>query len=423
MARQNSKYFSSVIEKLIADKHKENIAVDESFKLSLRGKVMERAAMMPRMEALDSAETGGFAGFVNRWKYALALVPSALLVMVVASQVMNMPVGVESEVVTLQSGVQSETRTLVLQNEGQEESHTLVLQGGVQEESHTSEELRTSEAENSNAGVVDTKKIKTFPGALVMPVGDAVEQGGALTTLQSATGTSVLQNEGQKDTRTSEELRTSEAENNNAGELRAFEVESSNVGVVRTPYSSVVPDRTGSLDTNNYYESGSGVTSYERTDTSVRNDESLVVADRGDSLVAAPIGDGMGGGSDDSFVPTNDYATRNLVNPSLAVPLVMKNAELSAYNVTYETSLSGTEKSALENNVIVPLTEGRDVQRVVVGSDANGYVLVTVFYGDGSSVSKTYSYNSSGNVWDTVTYVQPVTQTSGLTYKIYKINY
>ncbi len=427
MARQNSKYFSSVIEKLIADKHKENIVVDNSFKMSLREKVVARAGMMPQMEVSDSAETGGFAGFVNRWKYAFALVPSALLVMVVAAQVMNMPVEVESDVMG-EVGNSKTQRNF----ENEESGNGLTVVEG---------ELNTDGTAVDDGATTDgtpVKKIKTFPGALVMPVALTTEQDSELTTDQGVAQTSMLQGDVQSAPDTSKELRTFEVETSDAGgEVKPNDVAvSPNAGVDSGVSSAMadavvpsyypqtdVPDRTGSLDTNNYYESDSGATTYERTETSVRNDESLVVADKGDAIVAAPSGDGMGGGSDDSLVPTNDYATRNLVNPSLAVPLVMKNAELPVFNVSYETSLTSTEKTALETNAILPLTEGRDVQRVVVGRDANGYVSVIVFYGDGGSATSTYSFNSARGVWDKVTYIQPVSAISEFTYKTYKVVY
>lgn len=416
MARQNSKYFSSVIEKLIADKHKENIVVDESFKMSLRGKVMERAAMMPRVEVLDGAEISGFAGFVNKWKYALALVPSALLVMVVASQVMNLPVAVESDVVVEGGGAltseQNEAGTSVLQSEEQEEALTLEDLRISEVENNSAGGVGTSEAENSNVGG-QTKKIKTFPGALVMPVG-------GLTSGQNATRTSVLQSGEQSATDTLKELRTFKVDTNNVGEMSTSEVETSDVGAGVTfevdinndgvVYSPVyVPDRTGSLGGDVQFEFSYRVTTYEDTERVVKNDKSLVVADKGDSVVVAQngdvaVGDGVGGGVDEQATV---YATRDLVVPSLAVPM-----ELSAYNLTYETSLSGTEKAALETNAILPLTEGRDVQRVVVGRDANEYVSVTVFYGDGSTVTSTFSFNSELGVWDKVTYIQPVSQQS-----------
>lgn len=119
MARQSSKYFESVIQKLIAARQSEKIAIDESFKAELRGVILQRASVlhgavpevkvvreekvMPkvrvseaRVSAVETAETAevlednfihgaGFAGFFGRFKYWFALVPSALVVVIVLS--------------------------------------------------------------------------------------------------------------------------------------------------------------------------------------------------------------------------------------------------------------------------------------------------------------------------------------------------
>jgi len=100
MARSNSKYFSKVIEKLIEAKHKENIVVDQDFKERLRMNITARAAEMVKPENVDYKENMNdmVGGLMARWRYAFAIVPSALLLVLVAAHFMQMPVEMDSDV-------------------------------------------------------------------------------------------------------------------------------------------------------------------------------------------------------------------------------------------------------------------------------------------------------------------------------------
>ena len=93
MAKQTSKYFGSVITKLIAARRKENIVVDSNLKQQLREGLIARAELM------GGAEKAGWQDYITKWRYPLALVPSALLLMLVAAHVMKMPVEIDSDVV------------------------------------------------------------------------------------------------------------------------------------------------------------------------------------------------------------------------------------------------------------------------------------------------------------------------------------
>ena len=102
MARPASKYFTPVIRKIIEAKKKENISVDQKFKLVLRSQVISRAAGGLKAERTDVAR---FAEFFGKWKYQLALVPVALVLVIVAAQTFKMPVAMKSEVVVPVPGI------------------------------------------------------------------------------------------------------------------------------------------------------------------------------------------------------------------------------------------------------------------------------------------------------------------------------
>jgi hypothetical protein len=109
MARTSSKYFATVIAKLLDAKRKENIIIDEKFQGELRAKIMARAAgAMPESEKTEAvsasprvyeSKESAAAEFIRKWRYALALVPSALLVFMVSALVMQLPVNVDTETV------------------------------------------------------------------------------------------------------------------------------------------------------------------------------------------------------------------------------------------------------------------------------------------------------------------------------------
>lgn len=175
MAKLSSKYFASVITKLLAAKRRENIVINEQFKSDLRAGLMLRAGNMDVV-----AEKGSRLDFLVRWRYALALVPSAMLLMLVVSQFLKMPVAIESEVMVPTGG------------------------GTVTEEGKGAESEGLTPGAPGTPGVLgdmagdfnsSTKKIKTFSGADIFPGGvpDATSDertlGGAVPSEVSVTKT------------------------------------------------------------------------------------------------------------------------------------------------------------------------------------------------------------------------------------------
>jgi hypothetical protein len=125
MARTSSKYFATVIAKFLDAKRKENIVIDQKYKAELKERVMARAAEMgstavekPKAAAREDVSSAGPAAFISRWRYALALVPSALLVFLVAAFVTQLPVNVDTETVIPRMGIEKESKPLFEEDEG-----------------------------------------------------------------------------------------------------------------------------------------------------------------------------------------------------------------------------------------------------------------------------------------------------------------
>ncbi len=98
MARSNSKYFASVISKLVSARREENIVIDEAFKMELRSYLLTKA--------VAPVSSGGisFGEFFMKWRFIFAALPSALVVMLVAAQFLNMSVPIPTEQMVIDSG-------------------------------------------------------------------------------------------------------------------------------------------------------------------------------------------------------------------------------------------------------------------------------------------------------------------------------
>ncbi len=453
MARQNSKYFSSVIEKLIADKHKENIVIDQGFKARLREDVLARAKMM---DVPESSASNGIGEFFARWKYALAFVPSALLVIVVAAQLMNMPVNMDSDVVVPQgTGVEENGDESMVQTDEDKEA-----------EASTDSENEDSERGDMAASVLDSEEkvgdsdkdliggsedadnetepgrtLKTFPGSLVLPA----------DTVGEVSNTAV--DEYSNDSTESEAKTAVAGVKVSPVEEAVSEVsESSQVTMptMREPVivpGAQVPYRVNEPEEKykefDYIDRNDKEDDAEGSDLKVVNTESLKVIESG-----SVDGDGIGGGVDDNgdnagngdvvdegsddLVPISapvlvDVPVKSVVDvPTGGLDVKVDNlvpVDAQTYKVSYETSLSDAEKRSLEDNVLDSIDERKDVERVVVARNADGYVKVTAYFEGGGSETQILIFNFSTKLWDKVNYVAPVKSVTPVVYKTYRVEY
>ncbi len=446
MARQNSKYFSSVIEKLIADKHKENIVIDQGFKARLREDVLARAKIM---DVPESNVNTGVGEFFARWKYVLAFVPSALLVVVVAAQLMNVPVEMGSDVVVPQgTGVEENNdEAMVGIDEDKEIEVVSDLEGEDSERAERAElsasVLDAEKVDEEGVGEIDdtgsNQTIKTFPGSLVMP-GDRSDSVSELNfdgVYGGGTGSD------------------KSAESAVAGILVSPAKEdvaddSVRQGVVGEPL--MIPDQV--VTARSYvYESEDEEFEYIDRDENVFDDSSnLKIVNTGGLKVVESgtvEGDGIGGGEleendvigggegsedeigddrEESLVPKTtpmlmDVPVKSAVDVPKGGLEIDTPVSSDSYRVSYETSLSDLEEQALRENVLYPLDSRQNVERFVVVRNEDGYVEVTTYFENGSRDEQVLNFNPDTGLWDEVTYVESGYRQTPFVYKTYQVEY
>ncbi len=158
MARPTGRYFASVIAKIRDARKKEQIVVDEGFKVHLRQQLMTRIAAQVQPERVSWMER------LAPFKSYLGVVPALALVIVAVVGISKLPIQFQSNVVVPTSGSQQDTAE---QTGTTEQTPQLAMQAGT-------------------ASVAETalpSGIKTFPGRLVMPT---VASQGSADILQSA---------------------------------------------------------------------------------------------------------------------------------------------------------------------------------------------------------------------------------------------
>lgn len=160
MARPTSKYFTPVIKKILEAKKAENIVVDQEFKNVLRSQILSKINAAPvrkevvreRQDLLPEKQSFDFAEFFNKFRYPLAIVPSMLLLVVVAMSAMKLPVSIKNEVTV--------PTPTPLQNE------------------NTQNNDATNSSDNfENTNTSGSQKVKTFSGSTVLP--SSYRNGGA----------------------------------------------------------------------------------------------------------------------------------------------------------------------------------------------------------------------------------------------------
>ncbi len=161
MARPTGRYFASVIAKIRDAKKKEQIVVDEGFKVQLRQQLMTKIAAQMQPERVSWMER------LAPFKSYLGVVPALALVIVAVVGISKLPIQFQSSVVVPTSGSQQD---ISQQTQASQQTPELALQMGP-----------ASVAEN-----VAPSGIKTFPGRLVMPSVSSTASQGSADVLQSA---------------------------------------------------------------------------------------------------------------------------------------------------------------------------------------------------------------------------------------------
>lgn len=369
MARPVSKYFSSVVKKFAEAKSNENIVVDQDFKVMLRAQIMGKISNSPAVSnfkpleadeynynpgTVDEVGTVGFIGFLSRWKYAVAAVPTLLLLIVVAAQFFRMPVQIDSGVKTEESLVQT----------GSEQSGDTVIVPPYEEE---------------NITVPEESKIITFPGESVMPSKYKkvnYQQDGKGYSVNSAPA---IQNNNQ-----TKQAKNYNYASPNSAYSNSYKKQKSN-NYSPPPQQQNPPQNQYAMPvvpTVPFYQP------YQQTPVN--------------GASGAPFYSAPSGGADNVPVQTSPPQAAPLVNSAPAVDSAPAQAGLPADNsnqnmnfqIYYDSGSGGfanDEKTVFEKVVVPGLVDDKAVNYIYVFGNPDQTVRVEIHFQDGTSSSSLHS--------------------------------
>ncbi|HMR01263.1 MAG TPA: hypothetical protein PKA32_02630 [Candidatus Gracilibacteria bacterium] len=375
MARSNSKYFASVITKLLAHKRKENIQIDESFKMMLRSDILTKAAsVLGEQQRLP--ETGG-KSFFAQWKYLFAAVPTFALLVFVGSQFMNMPV------VIPEGQLPNAEQDTIVEPDNQDN----VKEPSVETEQEVGSD-NLSETENDQTS---TTRIKTFPGSLVLtPEKEDVQDAVVVEP-------SVQEQE-------SDEQPATNTTNQPASQVQplSFQLLGLNVNVSSNEErGDNVPvfDESPEVHSNDL--------DAEPTIQQVEDDvpPTIQSVQESEAPVVQPVDE-----------PTVEPAQRIDASGMVAVETTAMEIEPSVRQVDYAMALSSVQEVKMEEKVIPRLAGGRKIKNVVVSEQEPGIVAVNMRFVDGGETTAFYTFNEKTGVWDHVQYVNKAYYDNGLSY-------
>jgi hypothetical protein len=398
MEGSNNKYFSEVTTKLIDAKRRENIVIDNSFKAGLRQDVLNRSVAQH-----VQTDKPGFGDFFRKWRYVLAVVPSALIVMIVAAQFMDMPVDIESEQVVA-TGTDSVTEEPLKSDD---------LQNNVSSGDKTVQELPTNPPDEQKENEEPKESsLKTFPGSLVLQNNEASDTEESFESISSDGVSSYESYQPVQDSYNTPKSNTPSYNN--------FPVSRNNTNL---PNQNNNPDRENeviSLDT------------YAVDSTTHQEEETLetpaVVSQPQKNIETVPDLTQEEGVVQN--LPVNNYSlevplleeVESLPQTGDSDPLDME-ANLQKYqelggnvnefevtpllSVNYVNVFLGEEKrESLENDVIPFIVYKEEVDLVEVSECTEGDVLLKVKFTNGLETEKCLKYNPQTQIWDEVKKVE-----------------
>lgn len=404
MARPNSKYFASVITKLIAAKRKENIVIDESFKMQLRSDVLTRAAG-PMQEVPRPIDIGEFFA---KWKYLFAAVPSALIVTLIAVQFVQMPVSIPSEQF-VPTGTEQTTET-----PDQPTETDVSVQDNTQTEESGNEDVASGVSSSGKS------KLRTFPGSFVLP--QDVNTDGAVhvvtpdVTANNTTSTrndnssaensstttpvsplvpfnflglnqnvSGTQDDENNTTTAYREERFTREDENQPVDISSPVKQQPEAQLLENPVQVVSVEEAGSV------QMADDATPLVNADPTVpdttRNEPEILPVEPVRAITGGPIGQPV----QDIQPAEQPQAMMAFVKPE---PVVQ-----------YDVNLESKSRQILEKSVVPKLVDNRDVQYVAVSEQDGDVISVEVYFENGERVQKFYTFNERTQVWDKVTYV------------------
>jgi hypothetical protein len=458
MARPIGKYFAPVIKLLLDAKKNERIVVDENFKETLRMEMMAKLSAMPvdgkagaKKLAERAAHIGKHAGEIGRqagalghglkhswwtaweglmfkYKYVFAGVPVALVVFVIALQIVKMPVNIPSRVEVPVISVKTEQ---------------VMEDGGAAEAGRANLMAAEADAVNSVSGAFvgeGQSKIKTFPGYLVMPAAYRAKYGLDVQTaepvLQAAetsaaeakfiepmvqTAAPALQKAAPATfLRVVQPAWYSGGTEEAAAEVFENEVSTgaSAAGVFENEVSAgtAADESTGAAAINN--TTVPVIDTVPATAAQTPAVQSSIVTTANPTVTTGPVT--LPTVPDTTITPVT---TTPIINPvptapsaiaptensvpaetlsapvSPIAPAVQMPARSRVYIIEYSLQLTDLQKSVLESKTVLPLITDKNVAIFRVNAEGNGGALLEIYFDDGSKYSASYTWDEANKLW------------------------
>ena len=445
MARPVGKYFAPVIKKLIEARKNEQIFVDQKLKMDLKMQLMQIAQGMPVEkvgvqhvgEGIKNSWLTAWEGLWAQYKYAFALVPTAMIVFVVVMQISKLPVFMGSRVVVPVVDMSQQASMESGTEDGNSDSGALAAQDSSFAENGLSEQdsalmLQANQPRQEGQANIFAAEpsIKTFPGYMVMP--KALREKYGYTQTDADVNAVRAGGSGENEATVYSDYSVPAA-----NQVLEKSIQSVPTVTTAAPVVTAAPVTGGSTVTDGSQPTG-GVQTVTGAAQTVTGTTPIVAApqqvqstqsDFEWKVVQYP--ETRSGTGTTTAIPTtvapatvtptivtptpvtpakstvspntpvNNSQNPVVTNPAQSVtsPVIIPPAVLKTYTIEYQARLADTLKNLLENQVIYPLTSGRSVIMVKVVPVSDVSVLVDIYYGDGSQFSSLYSYNALSGTW------------------------
>ncbi len=393
MARPTGRYFASVIAKIRDAKKKENIVVDDGFKMQLRSQLMAKIAL--QVQPVRTSWMERLAPF----KSYLAVVPALALVIVAVVGLSKLPIDFKSSTVVPTSNPSQ-----------QPEVPSTNTPSNIEQTSLTN-------SPNIEPG------IKTFPGRYALPadyfnhpqnveaplpVSDQPQQASNELSASSAQPEQKTIAPVTAPAQTSVPVKQPEVQYFSYQPQNSAQVGEGNIqpAPVQTSAAPVLPSVSGSTPSGQTNDSG--VSSVSGSTPSVEAEQIKTASNEAEVPEAAQTVPAM-------------TAMKAVVQPKTATTFVYKPRTISSVtelklneiaalpaedleaNVFYSGNFSNDEKTVLEKNVVPYLADGRTVESVNVYQKDAATIAIEINYADGKVAIYHYKVGENGT-WKLVQY-------------------
>ncbi len=356
MARPVSRYFTPVIKKILDAKKAETILIDEGFKLKLRQDLLNKIALDPKPFV---AEKVPFFTSLGNWRYVLAIVPSALLVTVVVTQIMKMPLSMRSKEVSV---------PVVHEDQSASNKKVNFFEDNGSPEAASPEPDKASSVMESNA-----KKVSADP-AQEVTVSPAVPQNDSPQPTVPINDTASL-------------------------EASPQDISSDNLTRVQNMETTSSPSEEGTNSDMVLRDAKISEPAEQNVVPATSTEGPLPPP----SLEAPVLQTTPSSGA--TLLPLQD-TLKVIPPPAPTVPFY------------YSVNLSAEDKNSLEQNVIYPLIKNKSVLFVNIKPGSGSLIMVEVFYSDGTQNSFYYQKNNLTGAWDNVQFVQKLYNDGSFSYQL-----